>query len=130
MGEPMLTIATFRNILPVCSLGLLVSRHMTSRHAHAHYGGAASHRPESTDLADIILTAQETTTREVRERAAEILAAVGAVKLRRIALFRATRWAQISAEAYPDDREHADATWLRAAEWLRIGWTLASSVTP
>jgi hypothetical protein len=59
---------------------------MTSSHAHAHYGGAASDRPES---ADIILVEQVATVREVRERAAEILAAVGAVKLRRIALFRA-----------------------------------------
>jgi hypothetical protein len=70
----------------VQSRGLLVSRHMTSSHAHAHYGGAASDRPES---ADIILVEQVATVREVRERAAEILAAVGAVKLRRIALFRA-----------------------------------------
>lgn len=104
-----------------------MSRPMTSSHAHAHYGGAASHGPEP---ADIILVEQAATVREVRERAAEILAAVGAVKLRRIALFRATRWAQISTEAYRDDRGYADTTWLRAAEWLRIGCTLTSSVTP
>ena len=62
---------------------------------------------------------------EVRGSAAEILAAVGAAKLRRIALFRATKWADISAEAYIDDRDYAGVQRVRAVEWLRIGWTLS-----
>ncbi|MBP2330791.1 hypothetical protein JOF56_011176 [Kibdelosporangium banguiense] len=66
----------------------------------------------------------------MRDSAAEILAAVGTVKLRRIALFRATKWAEISTEAYPDDRDHGDDQWVRAAEWLRIGWNLPSPATP
>jgi hypothetical protein len=61
--------------------------------------------------------------RDVRERAAEILAAVGPIKLRTIALFRAKKWAEISINM--DDRIHAQAEWVRAAEWLRIGWTLS-----
>lgn len=72
----------------------------------------------------------EETVREVRESAAEIQAAVGSVKLRRIALFRATKWAEVSIGAYPDDREYADIQWVRAAEWLRIGWNLPSPATP
>ncbi|MBP2325570.1 hypothetical protein JOF56_005955 [Kibdelosporangium banguiense] len=64
------------------------------------------------------------TVREVRDSAAEILAAVGAIKLRRIALFRATRWAAIATGAYPDDPDHAAIRWVRATEWLRIGRSL------
>jgi hypothetical protein len=66
----------------------------------------------------------EQTVLEVRARAAEILAAVGPVKLRRIALFRAGKWARISAESYSEDRRFADIEWVCAAEWLRIGWSL------
>jgi hypothetical protein len=67
---------------------------------------------------------------EVRDSAAEILAAAGAVKLCRIALFRATKWAEISIQTYPDDCDHAAVQWIRAAEWLRIGRNLPSPTTP
>jgi hypothetical protein len=84
----------------------------------------------STSLPEPRLETQRgTTVREVRESAAEILAAVGSVKLRRIALFRATKWAEISTESYPDARVQADFAWVRAAEWLRIGWSLPSPAT-
>lgn len=73
---------------------------------------------------------RDRTVREVRASAAEILAAVGAVKLRRIALFRAAKWAEVSTEAHSDDRDYADVQWVRAAEWLRIGWRLPSPATP
>ncbi|MBP2321089.1 hypothetical protein JOF56_001474 [Kibdelosporangium banguiense] len=69
------------------------------------------------------------TVREVRESAADILAAVGAVKLRRISLFRATKWAEVASDAYLGDREYADVQWVRAAEWLRIGWSLPAPAT-
>lgn len=57
---------------------------------------------------------------EVRGRAAEVLAALGSGKLRRIALFRACRWADLSVADYEHDPYLADLAWIRAAEWLRI----------
>lgn len=59
-------------------------------------------------------------TLEVRGRAAEILAAVGRAKLRRIALFRSSRWAEASSADYERDVHLADLNWIRAAEWWRI----------
>jgi hypothetical protein len=67
------------------------------------------------------------TVLEVRGRAAEVLAAVGSAKLRQVALFRATKWAEASTYTYLDDRRIADIDWVRAAEWLRIGWTLPAT---
>jgi hypothetical protein len=71
--------------------------------------------------------AYELTVLEVRGRAAEILAAVGSAKLRRVALFRAAKWANVSTNAYLDDRRNADLHRVQAAEWLRIGWTLPTT---
>jgi hypothetical protein len=63
---------------------------------------------------------------DVRAQAVEILFAVGSVKLARIAMFRAGKWARISTDD-EDDRCRADLAWIRAAEWWRIGWALASN---
>jgi hypothetical protein len=64
---------------------------------------------------------------EVRARAAEVLAAIGPDKLRRVALFRACRWAELSAADYEHNPQLADLAWIRAAEWLRIWLTLAGT---
>lgn len=68
-------------------------------------------------------------TLEVRVRAAEALAAIGSAKLRRVALFRACRWAELSAADYEHDVHLADLAWIRAAEWLRI-WLSLSNACP
>ncbi|TCO59813.1 hypothetical protein [Actinocrispum wychmicini] len=62
---------------------------------------------------------------EVRVRAAEVLAAVGAEQLCRVALFRACRWAEVSAGGYEHNLELADLAWVRASEWLRIWLRIA-----
>jgi hypothetical protein len=67
----------------------------------------------------------ERETLDVRDRAAEILAAIGTQKLCVVALFRANRWAEASAANYENDQRLADLYCVRAAEWRRIGWTLA-----
>jgi hypothetical protein len=74
-----------------------------------------------TIFSPLVLAAYERETWEVRGRAAEILAAVGAAKLRRIAVFRAARWADSSSRKYQDHPHFADLDWIRAAEWWRIG---------
>jgi hypothetical protein len=61
---------------------------------------------------------------EVRGRAAEVLAAVGARKLRVIALFRAAKWAAASTANHENDQPMADLNWIRATEWHRIGCAL------
>lgn len=64
----------------------------------------------------------------MRVRAAEMLAAaVGSDRLRRVALFRACRWAEVSAADYEHDSRLADLAWMRAAEWLRIWLSFAST---
>jgi hypothetical protein len=62
---------------------------------------------------------------EVRGRAAETLAAIGAQKLCVVALFRASRWAEASAANYEDDECLVDLYCVRANEWRRIGWALS-----
>jgi hypothetical protein len=64
-------------------------------------------------------------TWDVRVQAAEVLAAIGIEKLRRVALFRACRWAELSAISYEHDLHLADLAWIRAAEWLRLWLSLA-----
>jgi hypothetical protein len=66
-------------------------------------------------------------TLDVRVRAAEVLAAIGSDKLRRVALFRACRWAELSAADYEHDLHLADLAWIRAAEWLRIWLSLSDT---
>jgi hypothetical protein len=86
---------------------------------------AAQERPRDVNNSLVRLrrdVKSEMPVREVRERASEILAAVGTAKLRRIALFRATKWA--NASTYTDDLHSAGLYWIYAAEWLRIGWAL------
>ncbi|TCO62773.1 hypothetical protein EV192_102912 [Actinocrispum wychmicini] len=70
--------------------------------------------------------AYETETLEVRVRAAEDLATIGRDKLRRVALFRACRWADLSVAAYEHDYRCADVAWIRFAEWLRIWLALSA----
>jgi hypothetical protein len=65
-------------------------------------------------------------TLEVRGRAAEVLAAIGPGKLRTVALFRACRWAELSAADYEQDSHLADLAWVRASEWLRIRLSLSN----
>jgi hypothetical protein len=72
-----------------------------------------------------VLRAYERETLDVRGRAAEILAAIGAQKLCVVALFRANRWAEASAANYESDQRSADLYCVRAAEWRRIGWALS-----
>ena len=69
----------------------------------------------------------EQETLEVRGRAAEVLAAIGPDKLRRVSLFRACRWAELSAADYEHNPRLADLAWIRAAEWLRIWLALPST---
>lgn len=64
-------------------------------------------------------------TLDVRSRAAEVLAAIGAQKLCVVALFRANRWAEASAANYESDQRLADLYCVRAAEWRRIGWAFS-----
>jgi hypothetical protein len=65
---------------------------------------------------------------EVRGRAAEVLAAVGAEKLRRIAMFRAARWLDSSSRKYAEFPHFADLDWIRAVEWWRIGFALGDAL--
>lgn len=76
--------------------------------------------PLRPDRAD----AYDRETLDVRARAAEALAAIGTEKLRTVALFRACRWAEISAADYEHDLDLADLAWVRSAEWFRIWMAL------
>ncbi|WP_132112067.1 hypothetical protein [Actinocrispum wychmicini] len=60
-------------------------------------------------------------------RAAEVLAAIGPEKLGWIALFRACRWAEVSASGFEHNLELADLAWVRASEWLRIWLGIAGT---
>lgn len=64
---------------------------------------------------------------EVRARAAEILAAVGLVGLRRIAVARAAKWADVASAKDDVDPHFARLAGVRAAEWWRIGTAATDS---
>jgi hypothetical protein len=67
----------------------------------------------------------QATVLHVRDKAAEVLAAVGMEKLQQIALFRAKSWTEVSKNNYfCRDYDSATTNWMRACEWLRIGRTL------
>jgi hypothetical protein len=80
-----------------------------------------------TSSASHLQDAYERETLEVRGRAAEVLAAIGAHKLRVVALFRAARWVEASTANYENNQLLADLNWVRAAEWRRIGWALVTT---
>lgn len=61
---------------------------------------------------------------DVRERAAEALAAIGPVKLGVVARFRANRWCEASTADYEHDQHLSDIYWVRAVEWWRIATAL------
>nr|CEL13908.1 hypothetical protein [Kibdelosporangium sp. MJ126-NF4]CTQ88276.1 hypothetical protein [Kibdelosporangium sp. MJ126-NF4] len=70
--------------------------------------------------------ARDRVVREVRNQAAETLAAVGSKKLTRVALFRASKWASVSLRDCTDDARAEDVSLARAFEWLRIALRFAS----
>jgi hypothetical protein len=74
-----------------------------------------------TTVLPVVKFGDEPIQREVQERAS-----VGAAKLRTIALFRATKWVEISIDSYSKNHIHARNHWLRATEWARIGQALST----
>lgn len=71
-------------------------------------------------------TAHDRVTLEVRARAIEILFAVGSVKLCRIAMFRAAKWARISTD--DPNKYFSDIARVRSTEWRRIFRALSNTI--